>query len=61
LGGSNVHFGVRAELIAAATGRPAINMGTLASLEMPYILGWAQGSIKPSDCQWSLGSAQRRP
>ena len=49
LGGSNVHFGVRAELIAAATGRPAINMGTLASLEMPYILGWAQGSIKPSD------------
>ncbi len=49
VGGSGALFSVRAEMIAAATGMPAINGATHAGLGAPYLLDRAARLVRPGD------------
>lgn len=49
VGGSGVHYGISAETIADATGRPAINFGLRAGLGAAYMLFEARRVLAPGD------------
>ena len=49
IGGSGVHFGVSANVIAKATGVPSVNFRTHAALGAHYILHRAQHVLRPGD------------
>lgn len=48
-GGSSNLYGVRADRIQAATGIPAVNLGSHAALSLDYLLGRVRRVAKPGD------------
>src|SRR5215467_3789190 len=49
LSGSNAHVGLKAEMIAAATHRPAVNLATNAGLGPQYLFYSAKSALRPGD------------
>ena len=49
IGGSGVHFGLSASVIAKATGLPTVNFGIHAALGAHYILHRSQHVLRPGD------------
>lgn len=49
VGGSSVHFGMNARVMAFVTGRPTINFGTHAGLGLDYILYRARRQVGSGD------------
>jgi hypothetical protein len=49
VGGSNAHFGLRAQMIEAATRRPAVNLATHAGMGLNYIFFLMETVLRPGD------------